>query len=50
MAHGLFLVANGEHRMFSAEGSQTTGGPSTEAIGYDGFDIQLVRCLHGLLG
>ena len=50
MAHGLFLVAYCQHRIFSTESSQVACGQSAEAVGNDGTDRHQVGSTYSLLG
>ena len=50
VAHGLFLITDGQDGILAAEGSQIAGGAAAVAVGDDGTDAQLDGGLDGLLG
>ena len=50
MTHGLFLIADGEHRVFAAECSKVAGSAAAVTVGDDGANLQLRSGLYRLLG
>ena len=50
MPHGLFLVADGQHRIFATESGKVTGSTAAVTVGDDCTDFQFGGSLYRLFG